>query len=406
MSNLKTEFRAGWRDLLGATLGLAGGFACYSPITSLFFRALEGQYHWSKTAAAVSLIGLPVTAACLPFAGMLIDRFGVRSVTLASALCLAAGFVALASMDGSLALWYAASIALTVLSCATGPIGYTRVIAERFRASRGFALATVLLGVSATAVVMPLIINPVIAHQGWRAAYLLLAGIAVVAGGAAFLLIRPSGLAKGASPSPAPAPIEGASFSEAVKSPAYWLLSIAILLITTAGLGLVSQFQSVAMERGSTADAAAALLSSLALAVCVSRLIVGFALDRWRPTIVAAATIGLSALGLALLATPGVPVLIGAGLTGFGLGAELDLLSFFCARRFGMKRFGAIYGGLAIFHYLGIAAGGLMFAQVHDHTHSYQDALIAAAVMMGLAGVLFLVLRTERVVKTAPVLVA
>jgi len=38
---------------------------------------------------------------------------------------------------------------------------------------------------------MPLVIAPVIAHQGWRAAYLLLTVIAVVAGGGAFLLIRP-----------------------------------------------------------------------------------------------------------------------------------------------------------------------------------------------------------------------
>jgi len=85
------------------------------------------------------------------------------------------------------------------------------------------------------------------------------------------------------------------------------------------------------MERGVSASAAAALLSGLALAVCVSRLVVGFALDRGRPSLVAAVTIALSAVGLALLAWPKAPIVLGAGLTGFGLGAELDLLSFFCA---------------------------------------------------------------------------
>jgi len=42
-----------------------------------------------------------------------------------------------------------------------------------------------------------------------------------------------------------------------------------------------------------------------------------------------------------------------------------------------------------------------MFAQIHDRTHSYEAALVAAAGMMGLAAVLFLALRTAPAAKPA-----
>jgi len=54
-------------DLLGATIGLACGVGMYAPITSMFFRALETEFHWSKAAIAGALVALPLTGVVLPF---------------------------------------------------------------------------------------------------------------------------------------------------------------------------------------------------------------------------------------------------------------------------------------------------------------------------------------------------
>ncbi len=387
------EFRRGGRDLAGATIGLACGFACYGPITSFFFRALEHEFHWSKVAAAASLIGLSASALCLPFAGMLLDRFGVRRVAVGSALLLAACFLWLSRMDGSLGAFYAASTALAVVGAATGPVGYTRPISARFPISRGLALGIVLIGVSAGGVIMPLVIGPVIAEAGWRAAYGVLAAVAAVGGLLAFLLIRGPAADAEAQGAAAPMSVE-ASFTprQALGSGAFWLLAGAIFAISAAGLGFVSQFQSLAIEHGVAIPAIPALLSVLSGSLCVSRLFVGAALDRSLPHRVAALAVGLSGVGLAALLIPGSPLWLTGVMLGFGLGAELDLLSFFCARRFGLTHFGAIYGLLGVFYFAGLAAGGLAFAEVHDRTGSYGFALALAAGLMGAAALMLLAL--------------
>src|ERR1700722_6633085 len=94
------ELRTGWRDLAGATLGLACGAAMYTPIQSLFFRALEQEFHWSRATLAFSLIALPVTAAIMPLAGRLIDRYGVRPVSLVSVVMTSLTFLWL-SVNGN-----------------------------------------------------------------------------------------------------------------------------------------------------------------------------------------------------------------------------------------------------------------------------------------------------------------
>src|ERR1700755_938611 len=99
MSEFRSEFRTGWRDLAGATLGLACGAAMYTPIQSLFFRSLENEFHWSRATIAGSLIALPITAIIMPVAGHLIDRFGVRLVTIFSVALLSASFFWLSTIS-------------------------------------------------------------------------------------------------------------------------------------------------------------------------------------------------------------------------------------------------------------------------------------------------------------------
>jgi MFS family permease len=86
------ELVAGWRDLAVATLGVACGIPAYTPVSSLFFRVLVKQFGWSATAAAASLIALPLTGLCLPVAGTIIDRFGARRVAMVSIILLALSY--------------------------------------------------------------------------------------------------------------------------------------------------------------------------------------------------------------------------------------------------------------------------------------------------------------------------
>lgn len=390
MSAFLDELRGGWRDLMGAVLGLGLGIGAYNPVSSFFFRALEHEFGWSKGAAAVSLIALPVTAAVLPFAGLLLDRFGVRRVAVLSALGMSVCFVWLSAMNGQLWMFYAAFIALNVLGCATGPVSYTRTISTRFRKSRGTALAVALLGIGLTAMILPPVLAGVMARWGWRGGYQFFAVAVLIGGLLALALSRaPVHVANAADT------LAGDRLAVAAAKPAFWLLGAAIFGLSVASLGFVAQFQSIVIEKGLASQSAPFLLSALAVSVMVSRLVIGGALDAFRPERVAASALCLAALGMLLWIFGGphaATALCAVLLVGLSIGAELDFLSFFCARLFGLRHYGAVYGGLAAFFYTGIAVGGIAYGVLHDRTGSYALALAMSAVLFVVAAFLFLML--------------
>jgi len=354
----------------------------------MFFRALEIEFHWSKTAIVIALAALPITAVFLPVVGRLVDRFGVRGVAGTSAVLMAATFLALSTIGGSLVAFYAGFVAFNVLGSATGPISYTRPVAQRFVASRGTAVAIALSGIAISGVILPALLGPIIAHGGWRAGYRLIAAVALVGGAVAIMLIRSSGKSYQRQERQ-----QGLTRSQALKTSAFWCLGAAIFAVSAASVGFVSQLQSVAFEYGVPIRQTAMLLSVTSLAVLPSRLISGWALDALRPERVAAAFLLLSSVGLMLwLNSPGpvINAFAGSILLGVSLGSEHAFMSFFCARRFGLRAYSAIFGALAVFLYFGMAAGGLLFAMVHDRTASYAGAIHASIGLMVLSAVLFL----------------
>jgi predicted MFS family arabinose efflux permease len=353
----------------------------------MFFRALEIEFHWSKTAIVIALAALPITAVFLPVVGRLVDRFGVRRVAGTSAVLMAATFLALSTIGGSLVAFYAGFVAFNVLGSATGPISYTRPVAQRFVASRGTAVAIALSGIAISGVILPALLGPIIAHGGWRAGYRLIAAVALLGGAVAIMLIRSSGKSYQRQER------QGLTRSQALKTSAFWCLGAAIFAVSAASVGFVSQLQSVAFEYGVPIRQTAILLSVTSLAVLPSRLISGWALDALRPERVAAAFLLLSSAGLMLwLNSPGpfINAFAGSILLGVSLGSEHAFMSFFCARRFGLRAYSAIFGALAVFLYVGMAAGGLLFAMVHDRTASYAGAIYASIGLMVLSAVLFL----------------
>jgi predicted MFS family arabinose efflux permease len=173
-------------------------------------------------------------------------------------------------------------------------------------------------------------------------------------------------------------------------------------VISIASIGLVSAFQSVLVERGITEHNATWFLSLLAVSVMLSRLAVGRVLDLKHPARSSAIVMGLAAIGSGLLLTPPATPVTGLAtvLVGFSIGAELDLMAYFCARLFGLRHYAAIYGLLAMFFYVGMALGGFGYGLMRDRLGSYEPALLMTTVLLALGGCLFL--RLDRRAWTSP----
>lgn len=388
MVTKRAEWEAGWRNVAAAAVGLGFGIPSYGPVSSLFLRSLETEFGWSKAVAAGAIIALPATAVLLPWIGRLIDRFGLRRAVGFSIVCSVLSFAGLSRLEGSVEQYYALIFAIYVLGAATGPIAYTRLVAAQFRLARGAALAVAQVGIAFVGAIMPPFLGSIIDVAGWRKAYLVFAATSLIGGLAAWLLMRPvddraSGDLRGQP--------RGGVFAVLGRGE-FWLLGLPIMLISLASYGFVFQFQSMLIYLGNAPKTATLLLSVLSVATMISRLAVGYLLDSARPALWAAAMMGTAAVGPVLLLLPVshlAVTIVAVSLVGISIGAELDLMSYFCVRIFGLDHYSQVYGMLSVFLFVGIAVGGVAFGAIYDLTTSYHAALVSMTVLLALSAAPF-----------------
>jgi MFS family permease len=393
----------GWRVLLGAVLGLA-----FSPGPMVFGSMgmiapfLATSHGWSRGAIMLSLSLFNVSGILTaPYTGRLIDRLGVRAVLLPSLLLLAAGFAALAFLSGSLATFYIVAFIWGGVTVGTQSISYTKLISGWFVAHRGLAIGIAAAGLGVGYTIVPLLMARLLQGMGWQAAYSVL-GLIVLA----VPLLVNWGVAR---PNPQAATAHGAAdgmtLGEAVRTPAFALMAVAILLASMALTGVVPHMSLMALDRGFSKGDAAITASVYGLSTVVGRVLVGWLADRFAVPRVAAVFFGLSMVGFALAGALGaaasLPLLAFLSLViGLGFGAESDVIALLIMRYFGRRSFGAIYGWLLSAFLVGASIGAPLFGLGHDMFHSYSLTLFVAAGVM--AVVIALMLRLEG--EQAPVL--
>jgi predicted MFS family arabinose efflux permease len=143
----------------------------------------------------------------------------------------------------------------------------------------------------------------------------------------------------------------------------------------------------------------ATLVAFIGLSVVGGRLLGGWIIDRlWAPG-VAFVLLSLPALACWLLAQPHVSfggALLSICLIGSAAGVEYDLMAFLVARYFGMRSYAAIYGTLYGCFALGAGIGPMIFGANFDRSRSYDEALIASAIMLVASAALLLTLGPYR----------
>ena len=387
-----SEFRHGWRFVLGATIGLGTGGALLSFVASLFVIPLTGEFGWSRgdmsIAGAVAFLG--VTTA-LPLVGWLTDRIGYRRVAAMCGAMMAVVYVVAANQPGSFAFMLVLFAAFGIFGAGTGALVYTRPVIGWFDRQRGLALGLATAGTSISIFIAPPLVQELITGYGWRAAYY---GLAVLTAGiglplALYLIGKPQlrhVVRAGdidAPPELPGSPHGGIDLAQAARTWRFWLLVLALVAINIPGSGVVGQLAPLIADTGLAPRAVALVMSFYALGLLGGRLGCGYCLDRFAAPLVAGAFTLIPALGCVLLLLPEPSFALAALavlLIGVQQGSEIDLLAYFISRGFGTRRYGSIYGAVATFGALSTTAGLLLFGQVHDATGSYNAALIVGAV--------------------------
>ncbi len=373
---------------------------------SIFVAPMTHDFGWSRTAisGAVSLGGL-LAALSAPRLGRVLDRHGARAVLCCAILLTGMANMAL-SLTTSLPMFYALFCIARTSFAGPFDLGIYGAVNNWFVARRSVTTAIATVAQMVGLVSLPLIAQAGMAHGGWRAGWMAV-GLAVLGVGfipAWLLLVRAPediGLVSDRRATPhaaatvAPRPEPAYSRADALRTPAFWLLSLFTLFAYPVQAGVSLHQAPFLIERGLSPAIAATVVGTFSFMSGVASLAFGF-FPRSLPVRYALAIAALLQLAgtLTMLGvhTP-LHAYLAAAAFGAGIGGLLTLLPIAWADYYGRRSFGAIRGLALTGQVLAQAAGPLLSGVLRDWSGSYDLSLQCFAALSALAVLAALVAR-------------
>jgi sugar phosphate permease len=380
----------------------------------LLVRPLTEEFGWSRASIAGAFsLRSEVAGVAAPAVGFLLDRIGVRRITIAGVLLASIGFVALSQVH-SLLMFYAATIVIAIGMSGCGGATSAAAISHWFRRNRGKALGLMTLGGGAGGMSV-VAFGWLVTEFGWRDALVILAVAQMLLCFPIALTIRnrPEDLGlktDGIDEDPAPVSSQtgtspaiadsGPAFTtkQALKSAMFWKVALVFGLSNYATTGLIVHQVPFLQEQAGFSDGAAALSVTVMTGLSIpGRLGFGAAADRFAKVWVIVMALGCIAVGLVLLATVRETWQIAYALPFFslGFGGVVPLRSVIQAEYFGLKAFGAIQGMILTVTTLFAVAGPVLAGAMYDGSGSYRLAFVFLAMGPLLAIPLVLSLRQQ-----------
>ncbi len=376
---------------------------------SIFVEPMTREFGWSRTglSGAVSLGGV-LAAVSSPVLGRVLDRRGARLV-LCIAVLLTGTANLLLSLVNSLAMFYLLFCVARTNFAGPFDLGIYGAVNNWFVAHRARATSLATIAQMAGLVVLPLIAQAAILHNGWRAGWLAV-GVAVLVIGFLpnwlLMVRRPEdvGLApdRRTVPHAAPATMYATepsySRGQALRTPSFWLLCLFTLFAYPVQAGVSLHQAPFLIERGLSPTVAATVVSTFSLMSGVASLGFGF-FPRSLPIRYALALSGivLSVGTFVMLGvnSPRHGFLAGA-IFGVGIGGLFTLLPIAWADYYGRVSYGAIRGIALSVQVLAQASGPLLSGILRDWSGSYDLSLRCFIVLSCLSVLAALLARAPR----------
>lgn len=404
-----------WTVAFVALIALIGA-AGFRAAPGVLMVPLEEEFGWSTAELSLAVsVNLLLYGLIAPFAAALMQRFGIRAVTVVALFVIGAGAAlsVLVATPGQLILTWGVLIGLGTGSMA---LVFAATITDTWFATRRGLVSGVLTAGSATG---QLIFLPVIAAAaediGWRGASLIIAGGALAVAPLVWIFVRnrPSDLGVGRYGEPAPttppAPVPrgnawGAAklalgtLRDAARTKTFWALAIGFAICGATTNGLIgTHFIPSAHDHGMPTTTAAGLLAVVGIFDIVGTVFSGWLTDRVNPRILLAAYYALR--GVSLLFLPSLlsaevqpSIIVFIVIYGLDWVATVPPTIALCREVFG-DRGPLVFGWVFAAHQIGAGIASILAGLVRDHTGQYTVAWFAAA---GLCAVAALVSATIR----------
>ena len=405
----------GWWIVVAGALGMAlsAGLNFYG--FSAFFVPLTDEFGWSRTALSgvfsLSRLESGITG---PIGGYATDKLGPRRVMLVGVPLMGLGFIMLSQVNSLLSLYL---IYILLIAVGSG-LGFGTPIAAAaanwFDRQRSLAFGLLWSGLALGGAILVPVVSLLISTYGWRTA-------AVVAGVMVWVLGIPIALSMRHRPEQygylpdGVQPVEVSASGdkaraeggrredeyrewgpmEAVKTSAFWFLSLSLSIRSIVLAGFVIHFIPLMTDRGMNEVTAGSLLGSTALLSIIGRLGLGKLGDMVSKQYIMAGCLAVTALSMlamsrvegtvAVMAILAPYAICYGGLTVLPLGLQADF--------FGRSSFATVRGLIHSVQTGGMIAGPLFAGIVYDTTDSYNLAFLGFAAASLLAMVFILLAR-------------
>ena len=347
------EYRRSWPVLLAAMAGLGlcvNGLPYYT--VGVFIDPLAKEFGWARSAISAwsSIIWAGVLFAG-PFAGRLVDRFGVRPVALVAIPVLAASVASMSLLRNNIWMLYG----LAILGLGTGAVPYLKAVVGWFTVGRGLALGLLSASLGAITAIAPRLVQMVVDNMGWRVGFLFVGVVVLSAWPITYLFLRePVRTANAASPVEA----WGVTRPQAMRMPVFWLLSASFGIFSLLSNAMLVCIIPFLTDSGLSRTDAATYAGLFGVGSFLGRIISGFLFDRLNAAYVCAAGNLLAAGATVILGVYGAHyAFLCIMMVGFSFGSEMDAQTYCAAKYFGLRSYGEIYTVMGVLRAL-LGGGG------------------------------------------------
>ena len=367
--------------MLGCFIGMALSTpAILMQPLGLFLKSMTTEFGWSRTAfSGVVAMASLANMIILPIAGFLVDRFGPRRIIAVGSVLGCASYAAM-----SLASSYAELIILIMIAVAAGNLASYPAfmsLAQRWFDKRlGFALAITSTGLAVGVAIFSFVISQTIEASGWRTAFVTVGTATLIIGlinVLVFVRDDEGRVSRATTSGETASRVDTSeSLAAALKTSDFWLYTSSFTFIIFAVVGCNFHLPALLSDRGALPGQIATVMALGAAGSLFGRLVTGILLDRYSVLRVASVFFIGQAVGFILLLDGLQWALPASFLLGAVQGAEIDVMGFVVARRFGRSAYARIFGTCFGITLVGAMVGPMAMATIFDRTGSYDLGLM------------------------------
>ncbi len=342
----------------------------------LVLKPMAEDLGWSRSTLGLAVaLFLIVSACCMFISGKLSDRFSLRAV-------LGTGLVVAALGIGAMSIvtqpWQALALYGVVFAIGNGiaSIAPVSVMVSRWFPGRtGLANAITTSGVGVGQLLIIASLAAALTDIGWRSVYVWLGivNIALVPL-VIFAIVRDK--TDAAAPSGTPAPAQGATLGEAMRTAKFWLMVAVYAICGFQDFFVATHVVAFAQDRGVDTLFAGNLLALMGLTGVAGVIAAGLWSDRSGPgrATLFCFVLRIAIFGLILYDQSTLSVAVFALLFGTTFWLTAPLTVIFARDAFGMAHLGAISGLIVMIHHMCGGIGAYVGAALFDAQGNYDTA--------------------------------